>query len=252
LGGWSPQGVAEYSSAARFMPSHDALLHVTNLTKRYGRVVALRDASFTVRRGEILGLIGPNGSGKTTLFECLGGVLPFDRGTIDGNGRLAPTTLFYLPDGITPWPAESVEWTQQFVLGFFGGPVSLQSEVNERLDLNALLTSPMRTLSKGQRKRALLALGLLTPHPALLADEPFDGLDLRQIREAAALFREVASRGRTLFLSIHQIPDAARVCDRFLLLSDGRVRGEGTLPDLRQHAGCSDESSLEDVFLALT
>src|SRR5262245_4328115 len=99
------------------MPSHDALLQVTNLSKRYGRVVALRDASFAVRRGEILGLIGPNGSGKTTLFECLGGVLPFDRGTIDGNERLAPTTLFYLPDGITPWPAESVEWTQQFVLG---------------------------------------------------------------------------------------------------------------------------------------
>ncbi len=73
---------------------------------------------------------------------------------------------------------------------------------------------------------------LLTPHPILLADEPFDGLDLRQIKETAALFRDIAARGRTLFLSIHQISEAARVCDRFLLLSDGCVRGEGSLAEL--------------------
>src|SRR5206468_3716945 len=87
-------------------------------------------------------------------------------------------------------------------------------------------------LSKGQRKRALLAIGLLTPQPILLADEPFDGLDLRQSRDVARTLRAHAAAGRTMVLSIHQIADAARVCDRFVLLSGGRVRGEGSLGDL--------------------
>ena len=95
--------------------------------------------------------------------------------------------------------------------------------------LDPLLDRRIGTLSKGQRKRALLAIGLLTPQPLLLVDEPFDGLDLRQTREVGAALRAHAAAGRTLFLSIHQISDAARVCDRFVLLSGGRVCGEGTL-----------------------
>ena len=110
------------------------------------------------------------------------------------------------------------------------------------------------TLSKGQRKRVLLAMGLLTSQPILLADEPFDGLDLRQTREAAAVLRAHAARGRTLFLSIHQIADAARVCDRFVLLSGGRVCGEGTLEELTAASpgNAGVRATLEEVFLALT
>jgi ABC-type multidrug transport system ATPase subunit len=145
-----------------------------------------------------------------------------------------------------------VGWAQEFVLGLFGGPAHLRDDVNACLGLGSLLPSPMGTLSKGQRKRALLSLGLLTPHPVLLADEPFDGLDLRQIVSAAGLLRKVANLGRTLFLSIHQIPEAARVCDRYLLLSDGRVRGEGTLGELQRRVGTREDGSLEEVFLALT
>ena len=102
----------------------------------------------------------------------------------------------------------------------------------------------------------MLAIGLLTRQPVLLADEPFDGLDLRQSREAVATLRAHASRGRTLFLSIHQIADASRICDRFVLLSEGRVCGEGTLKDLTAHALARGfvrpRPDLEEVFLALT
>jgi ABC-2 type transport system ATP-binding protein len=231
--------------------SEGRLLHVENLTKRYGRNTALDGASFSVRAGEILGLIGPNGSGKTTLFECLGGVMASDGGRIDPRADRARPLLFYLPDAITPWAEQTVGWVQRFVLGFFDGQAHLKDVVTERLGLTPLLDTPMRALSKGQRKRALLAAGLLTPHPVLLADEPFDGLDLRQVREAAALLREIAAQGRTLFLSIHQIVEAARVCDRFVLLSGGRVRGEGTLSELQQQAGCAPDASLEEVLLAL-
>ena len=125
----------------------------------------------------------------------------------------------------------------------------------EDLQLEPLLRTRIGALSKGQRKRAVLAVGWLTPAPVLLADEPFDGLDLRQTREVGAALRRHAAAGRTLFLSIHAIADAARVCDRFVLLSGGRVRGEGSLADLRAaasaHAG-TDVRDLEEAFLALT
>jgi len=124
------------------------------------------------------------------------------------------------------------------------------TDVAAQLALEPLLDSPIGTLSKGQRKRALLGIGLLTPQPILLADEPFDGLDLRQTREVAQTLRAHAGGGRTMFLSIHQINDAARVCDRFVLLSSGRVCGEGTLEELSAKA--DGRRDLEEVFLALT
>jgi ABC-2 type transport system ATP-binding protein len=239
-----------------------SMVAIDGLTKSYGRLAALADVSLAIRQGEVLGLIGPNGSGKTTLFECIAGLLPYDAGSIRVHGtavspRTGSSDVFYLPDAIAPWPAQSVRWALEFALGFFGGPAARRDEVIERLDLGPILGQPIGTLSKGQRKRAILAVGMLTPHPVLLADEPFDGLDLRQTRDVGAALRAHAAAGRTLFLSIHQITDAARVCDRFVLLSAGRVRGEGTVAELaaRAHADLSsplNPPNLEDIFLALT
>jgi ABC-2 type transport system ATP-binding protein len=149
-----------------------------------------------------------------------------------------------------------VKWALDFTIGFFGGRASLLDEVIDQLELGPLLRQPIGTLSKGQRKRVLLGIGLLTPQPALLIDEPLDGLDLRQARDITAALRAHAARGRTLFLSIHQISDAARFCDRFVLLSGGRVCGEGTVPELAALAAARNASqaseNLEEVFLALT
>jgi len=170
-------------------------------------------------------------------------------------------TVFYLPDAIAPWPEQTVRWVLDFTAGYFGRAqtgsyAATPSDVIGRLDLEPLLDSRIGTLSKGQRKRALLAVGLLTPQPILLADEPFEGLDLRQTREIAQTLRHYAAAGRTMVLSIHQISDAARVCDRFVLLSGGRTRGEGTLDDLARLAASRAEVSagtdLEEIFLALT
>jgi ABC-2 type transport system ATP-binding protein len=237
------------------------LFEVRELSKRFGRIAALTDVRFHVRAGEVLGLIGPNGAGKSTLFECLAGVLPSDSGIMLADGqavaaRQRHSLLFYVPDGIAPWPEQSVRWALDFTIGFLSGRASLRDEVVEQLDLGPLLHQPIGTLSKGQRKRALLGIGLLTPQPALLIDEPFDGLDLRQARDIAAAFRAHVARGRTLFLSIHQISDAARFCDRFVLLSSGRVCGEGTVPELaalaESHIQSKVSEVLEEVFLALT
>ena len=236
------------------------ILKVSGFSKRFGRFQALESVGFELRGGEILGLIGPNGAGKTTLFECLAGVMPSDGGLLHIREKpIEPSKrtslLFYLPDAITPWSAQSVSWVLHFTLGFFGGDRPVRAEVIEQLDLKRLLHQPVGTLSKGQRKRVLLAIGLMTPHPILLADEPFDGLDLRQTREVGAILRAHANNGRTLFLSIHQISDAARVCDRFVLLSGGRVCGEGTLQEVSALAASrtgTASTDLEEVFLALT
>jgi ABC-type multidrug transport system ATPase subunit len=119
------------------------------------------------------------------------------------------------------------------------------------LGLAPVLRKRVLALSKGYARRVMLALALITPHPLLLMDEPFDGFDLRQTREIMGLLRQVAAQGRTLVLAIHQLVDAERVCDRFVLLADGRLRGIGSLDELRSRTGQA-AAGLEDVFLALT
>jgi ABC-2 type transport system ATP-binding protein len=239
----------------------EAIVRVDGLSKTYGRLLALDSVGFSIRSGEILGLIGPNGAGKTTLFECVAGLEPADRGEISFgpvsvDGRCRSSKLFYVPDSIAPWPDQPVRWMLEYSLGFFGGRRKIVEQVISDLALAPLMRVPIRALSKGQRKRTLLALGLLAPQPILLIDEPFEGLDLRQSREAAATLRKHLTPDRTFFLSIHQIAEAAKVCDRFVLLSGGRVVAEGALDTLtalaRQRAGHDLPSDFEEVFLALT
>lgn len=234
----------------------EALFTITGISKRYATRWVLRDVGFNVRQGEVLGLIGPNGAGKTTLFECLAGLAPDDGGeVIFGEQPLAAArrkeALFYLPDGIAPWAAQSVRWALSFFEKLYRNPEASGAGLAAELKLDHLLAARIGSLSKGERKRLLLALGLLTPQPLLMLDEPFDGLDLRQTRDVMALLRRQTERGRTLMLSIHQLTDAARVCDRLVLLSEGKVAGEGTIDELRAQASLST-GGLEEIFLALT
>jgi len=232
------------------------LIQVAGLSKRYGEQHALADVAFDVRAGEVLGLIGPNGAGKTTLLEALAGLLPVDAGEVlwrdaPVRGAHHREVLFYLPDGLRPWE-EQFTWR---VLAFFAAAHGrTEDDVAATIDavgLAPVLGKRVLALSKGYGRRLMLALALLTPQPLLLMDEPFDGFDLRQTREVMALIRRVAAGGRTLVLAIHQLADAERVCDRFVLLADGAVRGVGTLDELRAKTGLA-AARLEDVFLALT
>jgi ABC-2 type transport system ATP-binding protein len=231
------------------------LLTAAHISKRFGSNAALAGASFSIREKEVLGLIGPNGSGKTTLFECLAGLIPADAGEVEFRGvALAPAqrknSIFYLPDAIRPWPDERVQRVLEFFGAMFVRSASEIEVLSRDLDVARFAKARIGSLSKGELKRVLLAIGLLAPHPLLLLDEPFDGLDFRQTRDVMAVLRAAVSH-RTLFLSIHQLNDAARVCDRMVLLSRGRKAGEGTLDDLRAASQLST-GGLEEIFLALT
>ncbi len=231
------------------------MLSVTNVTKSFGERFVLDDVRFTVRQGEVLGLIGPNGAGKTTLFECLAGLMPANANEVMAETLLPPekrrTKLFYLPDAILPWAEQTVSWTLGFFERLYHRTDLSIDNLAGPLRLDELKKARLKSLSKGERKRVLLALGLLTTQPLLLLDEPFDGLDLRQTKDVMNLLREQAAKGRTLMLSIHQLVDAERVCDRLVLLSAGRVVGEGTIEELRSQAKLAD-GGLEEIFLALT
>src|SRR5499433_2943241 len=232
------------------------LMQVAALTKRYRDQAALAGVSFEVRAGEVLGLIGPNGSGKTTLLEAVAGVLPADAGDVLWRDAPLPVgrrrdVVFYLPDGLRPWDDQFVPRVLAFFAAVYGRSEEELADTVRAVGLSPVLGKRVLALSKGYGRRLMLALALLTPHPLVLLDEPFDGFDLRQTREIMSVLRDVARDGRTLVLAIHQLGDAARVCDRFVLLADGRVRGVGTLAELRAQTG-KPAAGLEEVFLALT
>ncbi|PYS71977.1 MAG: ABC transporter [Acidobacteria bacterium] len=230
-----------------------ALLHISGLNKSFGARRVLQDVSFEVRTGEVLGLIGPNGAGKTTLLECLAGLLPTNGGVIkfQSESIKRASSLFYLPDGVLPWAEQKVQWVLRFFASLYEQSHDKLLQMSTPLRLDEIRNSRLKTLSKGERKRLLLALGLLTSQPLLILDEPFDGLDLRQTRDVMTMLRNNAAEGRTLLLSIHQLVDAERVCDRVVLLNEGKVAAEGTLDELREKANLH-AGGLEEIFLALT
>ncbi len=204
------------------------LLQVKQLSKRFGRIHALSDVSFHVNAGEILGLIGPNGAGKSTLFECMAGTLPYDSGKVLAEGR-----LFYIPDGICPWPAQPVSWVARFYASAFCRAVN-RCATNDRAAsfrriAPAAVGRPIQRSAEARAARHRLADAatgaahrrtLRWPGPAAGA------------RHGGRLARARGAMGARSSSPSTRSADAERFCDRFVLLSGGRVCGEGTVPEL--------------------
>ncbi len=230
------------------------LLRSESISKHFGMYLMLSDINFSVYSGEILGIIGPNGAGKTTLMECMTGLSPFDKGVIYWkNQPLSPQQakrfMFYLPDGILPYAELRVEVVLKFFQRMYGAEKTQLNLLIKRLELSPMLKKQVHSLSKGYRRRLLLSIGLLSPQPLLMLDEPFDGFDLRQTLGVMELLRETLA-SRTLLLSIHQLTEAEKICDRFLLLNTGKVSAIGSLAQLQKQAGLKS-GGLEEVFLAI-
>lgn len=235
--------------------SSQSLLKVIDMNRRMGGQLILTAVNLEIASGKILAIIGPNGAGKTTLMECVSGLQPHQGRVEINGGEVAADSrhqfIFYQPDQVLPYPDHGVYSTLVFFQSMMMAAKDRLDEIIGRLRLESVLSKSVKELSRGYQKRLLIAIGLLSAAPILLLDEPFEGLDIKQTKEVVSILRSEKEKGRTLILSIHQIADAQRIADEFLLLSQGKVLGSGTLAQLQEHSGLAT-GSLEDVFVALT
>ncbi|HGY91047.1 MAG TPA: ATP-binding cassette domain-containing protein [Planctomycetes bacterium] len=209
------------------------MIEVQSISKRYGSFLAVRDLSFSVSRGEIIGLVGPNGAGKTTTMKIITGYLvPNDgRVLIDGGDVAldpvkAQERIGYLPESNPIYPEMSV---QDYLL-WMGKMRGLKgSRLVERLsyavkacDIEGRLTSTVRTLSKGLRQRVGIAQAILHDPDILILDEPTSGLDPNQIIEIRDLIRDLG-RDKTVILSTHILSEVEETCSRALMIVGGTL-----------------------------
>jgi ABC-2 type transport system ATP-binding protein len=218
------------------------MIDVTDVSKSYGTIQALKDVSFHVDAGEIIGLLGPNGAGKTTMMKILTGYLMPDEGdvTVDGLDVLTDTLevqkrIGYLPENAPLYPEMSVQTYLRWIADLRGVPVEEQrAYIAESVRATALedhLTRPVGQLSKGYRQRVGIAQTILHKPRLLILDEPTIGLDPTQIVEVRRLIRRLA-RDSTVLLSTHILSEVEAVCDRVIILLNGRVRADARLEEL--------------------
>lgn len=212
------------------------MIQAQGLTKTYGDRIAIRDVTFEVQAGEILGFLGPNGAGKTTTMRILTGYMPPTAGT----ARVAGYDIFheslearrhigYLPETVPLYPEMTVAGYLDFVgrLRHIPDRRARLAEVMERLHLEDQADTPIAKLSKGYRQRVGLAQAILHKPRVLILDEPTIGLDPRQIIEVRSLIRELGGE-HTIILSTHILPEASQVCNRVLIINEGQIVAEDT------------------------
>lgn len=218
------------------------MIRTENLGKRYGAFDAVAALDLRVAPGQVLALLGPNGAGKTTTMRMIAGFLrpSTGRAVVCGHDVVreplaARRALGYLPEGAPGYGELTVAEFLAFaarVRGLDGlsGARRVDAMV-ERLQLRPVLRQPLETLSKGYRRRVCLAQALLHDPPALMLDEPTDGLDPNQQRAVHALIRAIA-RDRAIIVSTHALDEVRAICTRVAILAGGRLRAEGTPAEL--------------------
>lgn len=238
----------------------DGLLAVTSLSKRFGDVTAVKDLSFSVAAGEVLGLVGPNGAGKTTTLRCVCGILPPSAGTVRIAGHdlelepvAAKQVLSFMPDEPNLFPyltvADHLALTAR--LWRVAGAEAKGRALLDELELAGRETALPSELSRGMRQKLVVACGLLHDPKALIFDEPLTGIDPGGIRRMKQTIVRRAREGAAVVVSSHLLHLVEEICDRVLIVSRGRLVLVGTLDEIRAQAGAGD-SSLEEIFLRVT
>ncbi len=220
------------------------MLHVDNLVKRYGKREALKGVSFHVNAGQIVGLLGENGAGKTTIMNIITGYLASDDGDVEINGLNildkpieAKQMLGYLPEKPPLYEKMSVSEYLEFV-GELRGLEHLTivreiSELLKKLDMEKYKHTLICQLSKGYKQRVGFAQALMGKPPLVILDEPMVGLDPNQIVEMRELIRSMAG-GQTVILSSHILSEIETICDKIIIIDDGRVVAEDTVKKLEE------------------
>jgi len=230
-------------------------LSVQGVTKCFGGVWAVRGVSFDLRRGEVVGLLGPNGAGKTTTIRMITGYLPPDDGRILVMGHdnvresiAARRCIGSLPEAAPLYAEMAVADYLDYRSRLFGlSRVERQRAVEkgiERCRLQDVRRRRIGQLSKGFKQRVGLASSLLHEPPIVVLDEPTDGLDPTQVRDARAMIRELAE-SRTMLICSHVLSEIEQMCSRVILIAGGRVRADGTPEQLAARSGGGQMFTLE-------
>jgi len=237
------------------------MIEVTGLTKRYGEFTAVRDLSFTVRPGEVMGLVGPNGAGKTTTLRCAAGIIPSTLGTVRIGGIdlaadpvAAKAQLAFLPDEPKLFEHLTVGQHLNFVARLYGvadwreraGPLLAELEMADKQDLLPA------ELSRGMKQKLVIACGLLHSPRVIFFDEPLTGLDPGGIRRMKETIRRLGREGAALILSSHLLSLLEEVCTHVLILKTGEKVADGAIADIRARYAAHPDASLEDVFFSAT
>ena len=232
------------------IPSSEVMIETRNLSKYYGKFVAVEDLSFSIRKGEVVAFLGPNGAGKSTTMKMLTGFLAPSKGSakicgmeVAGNRDAVANRIGYLPENGPLYE----EMTPMSLLNFFGDARGMEEglkqkridRVVEQCALQTVLSKPIGKLSRGFRQRVGMANVLLHEPDVLIMDEPTAGLDPNQVLEVR---KTIKGLGKTILLSTHILQEVPEVADRIILINQGRLIFEGTPEELKS------ESSLDSWF----
>ncbi len=235
------------------------MIRIEGLEKSFTRPV-LNGITLLVPKGQVLGYLGANGAGKTTTIKILTGQLKPSAGTVSvGDLDVArepakvKAIIGYVPETLAVYEQLTPLEFLRFVGALHGlddaGILRDAGKFLEFLDLSAVRNQRMSSFSKGMRKKVVLASALLHRPRVLFLDEPLDGLDANAVVQLKELIRRLAEDGVTVFYSSHVLDVVEKVCDRIVILKDGRIAADGTMEELRAgRAGMS----LEEVFSSLT
>jgi len=238
------------------------MIELKNLTKRFGDIVAVNRLTLFVPEGEIFGFIGPNGAGKTTTLRMMGGVIAPTEGSviIDAipmaeNPENAKKRIGFIPD--RPFLYEKLTGKEflRFTADLYGLDDGLFYERSERIlkqfSLYGWADDLIESYSHGMKQRLIISAAILHDPKVIVVDEPMVGLDPAGVRMVKGLFRNLAKKGTTIFMSTHTLAVAEDVCDRIGIIHKGSLIATGTVEELRLRAQVQ-EGDLEEVFLILT
>jgi ABC-2 type transport system ATP-binding protein len=222
------------------------MIRIDNLTRRYGPFTAVDEVSFTIGRGEVVGLLGHNGAGKTTIMKMLTGFLEPTAGSIliddlvMGRDTAAiQRRIGYLPENCPAWPEMTVLEFLEYQAVLHDVPPERRVEAVvaaiRRTELTSKASEPIQTLSRGYRQRVGVAQAILHGPDIIILDEPTNGLDPTQILHMRALIREL-SHHATVLVSTHVLQEVQAVCARVLILRAGRKVVDARLDELQRDA----------------
>ena len=235
------------------------MIKMQDVHKQFGQVKALDGMSFEARDGEITGLLGPNGAGKTTALRCVYGLTQPSRGDIEVDG-------FRVTENVMAVRAALGVFTDKFGLydrltcreqvGYFAELNGLTGKAREQaieelielLDLADIIDRKTEGFSQGQRMKVGLARALVHQPKNFVLDEPTRGLDVMSTRNLRRLLQDLRDAGRCIVFSSHVMQEVAMLCDRVVIVRDGKVCAEGSPQELCERTG---ESRFEEAFLTL-